>query len=54
MSEHGSKLSPQEEELRIAFGRMLGFVVVAFVLLFGGGMALILMAAAFFRFLGGG
>lgn len=54
MSEPGSKISAEEEELRIAFGRMLGFVLAAFVLLFGGGIALILVGAAFFRFLGGG
>lgn len=54
MSDHGSKISPEEEQLRLAFGRMVGFVLVAFLLLFGGGIALILIGAAFFRFLGGG
>lgn len=53
MSDHGSKISPEEEQLRLAFGRMVGFVVVAFLLLFGGGITLILLAAVFFRFLGG-
>jgi hypothetical protein len=45
-------MSP-EEALRLAFGRMLGFAVAAFVLLLGGGIAAILVAAAFFRFLYG-
>jgi hypothetical protein len=54
VSGQGSKLSPQEEQLRLAFGRMVGFVLAAFLLLFGGGIGLILLAAAFFRFLGGG
>ncbi len=42
-----------EEALRLAFGRMVGFAVAAFVLLLGGGIATILVAAAFFRFLYG-
>jgi len=37
----------------LAFGRMVGFVLAAFLLLFGGGIALILLGALFFRFLGG-
>lgn len=54
MSDHGSKISPEEEQLRLALGRMVGFVLVSFLLLFGGGVGLILLGAAFFRFLGGG
>lgn len=54
MSHLGSKVSPEEQQLRLAFGRMVGFVLVAFLLLFGGGIALILVGAVFFRFLGGG
>ncbi|MDQ6709264.1 MAG: hypothetical protein M3Z11_01765 [Candidatus Dormibacteraeota bacterium] len=52
MTEMEPELSP-EEALRLAFGRMLGFAVAAFVLLLGGGIALILVAAVFFRFLYG-
>ena len=48
-----SELSP-EDELWIAFGRAVGFTIAAIVLLVGGGIALILFAAAFFRFLYGG
>ena len=54
MSGPSSGISPEERELRLAFGRMVGFVVAAFALLVGGGIALILVAAAFFRFRGGG
>lgn len=54
MSDHGSKISPEEEQMRLAFGRMVGFVLAAFLLLVGGGIALILIGALFFRFLGGG
>jgi hypothetical protein len=49
----GPHISPEEEELRLAFGRMVGFVLAAFFLLIGGGLAMILVAAAFFRFLSG-
>jgi hypothetical protein len=46
--------SPSEEdELHEAFGRVLGFTVAAFVLLVGGGMFLIVVAAVFFGFLYG-
>jgi len=44
----------QEEALRLAFGRALGFAVAALLLLLGGGLALILVAALFFRLLYGG
>ena len=53
MREHGSDPSA-EDELRLAFGRMLGFAGAAVLLLLGGGIALILIAAAFFRFAFGG
>lgn len=46
--------SPSEEdELHEAFGRVLGFTVAAFVLLVGGGIFLIVVAAVFFGFLYG-
>jgi len=54
VSPEGSKISSEEEKLRLAFGRMVGFVLVASLLLFGGGIALILVGAVFFRFMGGG
>jgi len=53
VSQQASKISPEEEQMRLAFGRMVGFVLAAFLLLFGGGIALILLGALFFRFLGG-
>ena len=43
-----------EDEMRLAFGRAIGFTVAAIVLLLGGGVLLILLAAVFFRFLFGG
>ena len=43
-----------EEELRLAFGRAIGFTVAALLLLLGGGVLLILLAAGFFRFMFGG
>jgi len=43
-----------EEELKLAFARMAGFVIGAGLLLLGGGILLILIAAAFFRFAYGG
>jgi hypothetical protein len=43
-----------EDELREAFGRAIGFTVVALLLLLGGGILLVLVAAAFFRFMFGG
>jgi hypothetical protein len=43
-----------EEELRLAFGRAIGFTLVALILLLGGGILLILIAAAFMRFAFGG
>jgi hypothetical protein len=43
-----------EDELRLAFGRAIGFTLAAFILLLGGGILLILIAAVFFRFAFGG
>ncbi len=43
-----------EDELRLAFGRAIGFTLAALLLLVGGGFLLILVAAAFFRFAFGG
>jgi len=43
-----------EEELRLAFGRAIGFTLAAILSLLGGGVLLILIAAAFFRFAFGG
>jgi hypothetical protein len=53
MIERGPEITP-EDELRLAFGRVLGFAVAALVLLLGGGFLVILVAAAFFRFAFGG
>ena len=39
-----------EDELRLAFGRAIGFTLAALLLLVGGAILLILIAAAFFRF----
>ncbi len=43
-----------EEELRLAFGRAIGFTLAALLLLLGGGILLILIAAVFLRFAFGG
>ena len=43
-----------EEEMRLAFGRAIGFTVAALGLLLGGGVLLILLAAILFRFMFGG
>ena len=43
-----------EDELRLAFGRAVGFTLAALFLLLGGGVLLILVAAVFFRFMFGG
>ena len=43
-----------EDELRLAFGRAIGFTLAALLLLVGGAILLILIAAAFFRFAFGG
>ena len=43
-----------EDELRLAFGRTLGFTLAALLLLLGGGILLILIAAVFLRFAFGG
>ena len=43
-----------EDELRLAFGRAIGFTLAALILLLGGGVLLILVAAIFFRFAFGG
>jgi hypothetical protein len=53
MSQNNSDRSA-EEELRLAFGRMLGFAVAAALLLLGGGIAVIVIAAALLRFMFGG
>jgi len=53
MIDRGPEPTP-EDELRVAFGRVLGFAVAALLLLLGGGVVLILVAAAFFRFAFGG
>jgi hypothetical protein len=50
----GPGFSGEEQEIGLAFGRMVGFVLAAFLLLVGGGIGLILLGAVFFRFLGGG
>ena len=42
-----------EDELRLAFGRMLGFTAAAIILLVGGGILLIFLASVFFGFLYG-
>jgi hypothetical protein len=47
------ELRSVEDELRLAFGRAIGFTAAAFCLLLGGGVLLILLAAIFFRFLFG-
>jgi len=43
-----------EDELRMAFGRAIGFTLAAVFLLLGGGVLLILLATIFFRFMFGG
>jgi hypothetical protein len=53
MSETPEPLSA-EDELRLAFGRAVGFTVAAIGLLLGGGVLLILLAAILFRFMFGG
>lgn len=42
------------DDIQVQLGRMLGFALVSVGLLLGGGIALILLAALFFRFLYGG
>ena len=42
-----------EDELQHTFGRVIGFTIAAIVLLVGGGIALIVLAAVFFGFLYG-
>ena len=53
MSENPGPQSP-EDELRLAFGRAIGFTIAALVLLVGGAVVVILLAAIFFRFMFGG
>jgi hypothetical protein len=53
MSENPGPQSP-EDELRVAFGRAIGFTVAAFALLLGGAVVVILVAAIFLRFMFGG
>ncbi len=43
-----------EDELRLAFGRAIGFTLAALLLMVGGAVLLILVAAAVFRFAFGG
>ena len=43
-----------EDELRLAFGRAIGFTLAALLFLLGGAILLILLAAVFFRFMFGG
>ena len=45
---------PPEEDFAVQIGRMVGLVIAAFVLLVGGGIGLILLAALFMRFIYGG
>jgi len=42
-----------EDELRLAFGKALGFTAAAVILLLGGGILVIVVAAVFFGFLFG-
>lgn len=42
-----------EDELRMAFGRVLGFTIAAIVLIVGGGVLVLVIAAIFFGFLFG-
>jgi len=44
---------PAMDELWHSFGRAIGFTIAAFALLLGGGVLLIIIASAFFRFIGG-
>ena len=53
MSDPGDDRTP-EDELRLAFGRAIGFTLAALLLLLGGAILLLLIAAAFFRFAFGG
>jgi hypothetical protein len=53
MSGNPEPQSP-EDELRLAFGRAIGFTIAALVLLVGGAVVVILLAAIFFRFMFGG
>jgi len=43
-----------EDEMRLAFGRAIGFTVAALALLLGASVVVILLAAIFFRFMFGG
>jgi hypothetical protein len=52
-------IDPKEEraaadELRVAFGRAIGFTLAALLLLLGGGVLLLVAAAVFFGFIFGG
>ena len=42
-----------EDELRLAFGKAIGFAAAALILMVGGGILLIVIAAVFFGFLFG-
>ncbi len=53
MSKAPEDHSPQDE-LRLSFGRAIGFTIAALVLLLGGGVVVILLAAIFLRFIFGG
>jgi hypothetical protein len=54
MSNASDDQRADEDELRLAFGRAIGFTLAALLLLVGGAVLLILIAAAFFRFAFGG
>jgi hypothetical protein len=49
---HAAELSA-EDELRIAFGRVLGFTAAAILLVLGGGILVLVVGALFFGFLYG-
>jgi hypothetical protein len=52
LSESGEAPSPADE-LRLAFGRAIGFTLAALFLLIGGGILVIVVGAIFFGFIFG-
>lgn len=52
LKDAAAEVSP-EDELRLAFGRMLGFTAAAIILVIGGGILVLVVAGAFFGFLFG-
>ena len=52
MSQRSEELSA-EEELSLAFGRVIGFTIAAIGLILGGGILALVTAAIFFGFLFG-